>query len=183
MFSIQDFKADGEKLVQVVLNDMATVKTGRAKPSLVENVEVEVYGTTMKVMELATISSPDTSMLVIAPWDSSVLSAINKGILAAGLNLNPVVDSNQIRISIPPLTEERRLEMVKLVKQKLESGKQMVGDLRSKFKKMIDDQKGKPGISEDDIERDLEAMQKEVEALSTKLEDLSKKKETELMEI
>ena len=143
-------------------------------------IEVE---SSLAVMELATISSPDTSMLVIAPWDSSVLSAINKGILAAGLNLNPVVDSNQIRISIPPLTEERRLEMVKLVKQKLESGKQMVRDLRSKFKKMIDDQKGKPGISEDDIERDLEAMQKEVEALSTKLEDLSKKKETELMEI
>ena len=162
---------------------MATVKTGRAKPSLVENVSVEAYGTRMKLMELATISAPDTTMIMINPWDKGNLAAIERGIASAGLNINPVVESDHIRIVIPPLTQERRQEMVKLVKQKLESGKQMVRDVRLKYKKMIDDQKGKPGVSEDNISADLETLQKKMDEYVAKLEKVVQEKETELMQM
>jgi len=183
MFDVQQFVTDAEKLIEVVSEDMATVKTGRAKPSLVENIQVEAYGTNMRLMELASITAPDTTMIVIAPWDKSLIAAIQKGINISGLGFNPIVDNDQIRISIPPLTQERREEMVRLVKQKLESGKQMLRDVRLKFKKIIDDQKGKPGVSEDDIEDDLESLQKQMVLFTQKLEDLSAHKEQEVMKI
>ena len=183
MFDVTQFSRDADKVLEVVGGDMATVKTGRAKPSLVENVSVEAYGTRMKLMELATISAPDTTMIMINPWDKGNLAAIEKGIASAGLNINPVVESDHIRIVIPPLTQERRQEMVKLVKQKLESGKQMVRDVRLKYKKMIDDQKGKPGISEDTISADLETLQKKMDEYVAKLEKVVQEKETELMQM
>jgi len=137
----------------------------------------------MRLMELASITAPDTTMILIAPWDKSMIAAIQKGINLAGLGLNPVVDNDQIRINIPPLTQERREEMVRLVKQKLESGKQMLRDVRLKHKKLIDDQKGKPGISEDDIRDDLEELQKHMEQFTLKLDELSLQKEREVMQI
>ena len=183
MFDVAQFSRDADKVLEVVGGDMATVKTGRAKPSLVENVSVEAYGTRMKLMELATISAPDTTMIMINPWDKGNLAAIERGIASAGLNINPVVESDHIRIVIPPLTQERRQEMVKLVKQKLESGKQMVRDVRLKYKKMIDDQKGKPGVSEDNISADLETLQKKMDEYVAKLEKVVQEKETELMQM
>ena len=183
MFDVTQFSRDADKVLEVVGGDMATVKTGRAKPSLVENVSVEAYGTRMKLMELATISAPDTTMIMINPWDKGNLAAIERGIASAGLNINPVVESDHIRIAIPPLTQERRQEMVKLVKQKLESGKQMVRDVRLKYKKMIDDQKGKPGVSEDNISADLETLQKKMDEYVAKLEKVVQEKETELMQM
>lgn len=183
MFELSDFTRDADKVIEVVLNDMATVKTGRAKPSLVENVIVEAYGTTMKLNELANISAPDTTLLVIQPWDKGNLAAIEKGIMAANLGLSPVVDSDQVRISIPALNQERREEMVKLVKQKLEAGRQMLRDTRTKYKKIIDGQKGQPGISEDAIALDLEKLQKSMDSYTARLETLSVDKEKELMQV
>lgn len=183
MFDIGGFTRDADKVIEVVLGDMATVKTGRAKPSLIENVSVEAYGTMMKLMELANISAPDTTLLHVQPWDKGNLQAIEKGIQAANLGLNPVVDGDLIRIAIPMLTQERREEMVKLVKQKLEAGKQMLRDVRQKHKKMIDGEKGQPGVSEDLIESNLEDLQKSVDAYIARLEELSLAKEKELMQV
>lgn len=183
MFDVQSFQRDTEKVLSVVMNDLTSVKTGRAKPSLVENVAVEAYGTHMKMMEVATISAPDTNMLVITPWDKSLLSAIEKAINAAELNINPVIDGDQIRISIPTLTQERREELVRVVKQKIESGKSMVRDVRQKHKKIIEDQEGKPGVSEDAIKRDLEELQRKTDEAVRRLEDTGKAKEQELMTV
>ena len=115
------FSHDGDKVLQVVRDDMATVRTGRAKPSIVENVMIEAYGSHMRLMEVAMISAPDTNMIVIIPWDKSLIQSVEKGVASSGLNLSPVVDGDQIRVTIPMLTQERREEMVRLVKQKLES--------------------------------------------------------------
>ncbi|MBI5151025.1 MAG: ribosome recycling factor [Candidatus Pacebacteria bacterium] len=183
MFDSVAFAKDGDKVLQVIRDDMATIRTGRAKPSFVENVMVEAYGTRMRLMELAMISAPDTTMIIVAPWDKSLLSAVEKGIASAGLNLSPVVDGDQIRIIIPALTEDRRKDMVKLVYQKLEGGKQMIRDVRQKHKKIIEDQKGKPGISEDDIENALKKLQENTDVYIEKLETLSKEKEEELMQM
>lgn len=183
MFDISNFIREADKVVEVVFGDMATVKTGRAKPALVEQVIVEAYGTNMKVMELASISAPDSTLLVIQPWDKGNLQAIEKGILAANLGLSPAVDSDQIRIVIPALTQERREEMVKLVKQKLETGKQMLRDVRQKHKKAIDGEKGQPGVSEDLIASNLHDLQTQVDNYTARLEELALAKEKELMQV
>ena len=183
MFDSAQFGKDADKVLEVVAGDMATVKTGRAKPSLIENVSVEAYGTRMKLLELANISVPDPAMLVVSPWDKGNLSAIEKGIASAGLNINPIVEGDHIRIAIPALTQERRLEMVKLVKQKTETGKQMLRDVRQKHKKLIDDQKGKPGVSEDTIASELKTLQDTFDMYGTKLESMAQDKEKELMAI
>ena len=183
MFDATQFVRDADRVLEVVQGDMATVKTGRAKPALIEHVMVEVYGTHMKLLELANISAPDPTLLVVNPWDKSNLSAIEKAIASAGLNVNPVVEGDHLRIVIPALTQERRQEMVKLVKQKLESGKQMLRDVRQKYKKAIDDQKGKPGVSEDDIAVDLKTLQDKVELHTGKLESMAQEKEKELLQM
>ena len=183
VYNTAGFKADAEKVLTVVQDDLATVRTGRAKPSILENVSVEAYGSRMRLMELAAITAPEPTMLVVSPWDKSVLQAVEKGIASSGLNLNPVVDGDQIRISVPPLTQERRLEMVKAVKQKIESGREMMRDVRLKHKKEVDGQKGKPGVSEDNIAFGLDQLQKDTDAMMAKLESMAKQKEQELLQI
>src|SRR3989338_4391012 len=106
-----------EAVMDVVREDLSTVKTGRAKPALVEHIEVFAYNTKMPLIELATISAPDPHLLVVQPWDESILENITKAVAASDLHLTPVVDQSIIRIQIPPLTEERREELVKLVMQ------------------------------------------------------------------
>lgn len=180
-FDSTTFSSDTNKVFSVVAMDLSSVKTGRAKPSLVENIMVEAYGTRMKMIEVANVTAPDISQLVIAPWDKSLVAAVEKAISSSDLNIHPVVDGEQIRIMIPPLTQERREEMVRVVKQKIESGKTMIRDVRQKYKKMIEDQKGQPGVSEDAIKRELEDLQKRTDASTAKLEELGLQKEHELM--
>ena len=116
-----------DEVVTLVTDDLLTVQTGRAKPSMVENVRVEAYvGSYMEVREVANISAPDSNSLVIKPWDPSTLEAIEKGLQKSDLQVNPVVDGDLIRISVPSLTEERRLELVKVVKQKVEAGLHLI---------------------------------------------------------
>ncbi len=170
-----------EATIEVVKKDLSSVRTGRAKPSLVEEVKVEAYGTIMTLKELATITAPDTTLILIAPWDKGLVAAISSGIQKSGLNLQPIVDGDTVKISIPSLTEERRRELVKLVGQKLESGKVMVRQVRTEIKDEIEAQKGEAGVSEDNIEYWLDSMQKTVDDFMQKLEDLGKDKEKELM--
>jgi ribosome recycling factor len=161
---------------------LETIRVGRAKPSLVENILVDAYGSKMKLLELANISAPEPTQIIVKPWDRSVLSAVEKAIQISDLHINPVVDGDQIRISIPPLTGERREELAKLVIQKKHTAEDMLRDIRTKYKKQIDGQKGSPGISEDDIKRDLEALQKLTDEYMKKITDISSAKEKEVKE-
>ncbi len=180
MFNFSPMKQDGTKLLEVLTTDLSSIRTGRAKPSLVENIEVQAYGSMMKIMELASISAPDSASIVIKPWDKSVLKDIEKAISISDLHIPPIIDGDQIRLNIPPLTGERRQELIKLVSQKKHTSLDMLRDIRTKYKKQIEGQKGQAGISEDDIKRDLEQLQKVTEEYTQKVESMAADKEKEL---
>src|SRR5688572_18881669 len=109
------FTQRADKTLDFIRNDVSSLRTGRASAQLLDVVTVEAYGTKMKVNELANVSVPDPGLLLIAPWDKSLLSAIERAVSVSGINLHPVVDGSIIRIVVPPLTEERRKELVKLL--------------------------------------------------------------------
>ena len=178
---LANLKTRLDQTIEVVKKDLATIRTGRAKPSLVEDVKVEAYGTLMTIKELATISAPDTTLIVIAPWDRGLVSAISSGIQKSGLNIQPIVDGDMVKISIPALTQDRREELVKLVHSKLESAKVMIRTVRTDIKNEIEAQEGEAGISEDSIKAWLESMQKTIEQYMVKVETLEKEKEKELL--
>lgn len=170
-------------VLEVVQGDLATIRTGRAKPELVAHIPILVqsYGSSLTLQELATVSAPDPQTLVISPWDKNILEDIAKGIAKSDLNLNPAVDGDIIRISIPPLTQERRLELTKLVDKKVESGKVLLREERQRIKKDIDDQKGKPDVSEDDIFRAVEELDKKTHQWDEKIHQAGENKKQELM--
>ena len=178
---MSNLKTRIEQTLEVVKKDLSSVRTGRAKPSLVEEVKVEAYGTYLSLREVATITAPDPSLITISPWDKSLVGAVSAGINKAGLNLNAIVDGDVIKIAIPPLTQERREELVKLVHQKIESGKVMIRQIRTEIKEEIEAEKGESGVSEDNIKAWLESMQRQVDGAIVKLEELGKEKEKELM--
>ena len=172
-----------EKTLDFVQENFATLRTGRASSQLLDGVSVEAYGSRMALHEVASISTPDTQLLVVKPWDKSLLSAIEKAVQVAQLNLNPIVDGDIIRIIVPALTQERRAEMVKSLHQKEEEAKVMFRSIRSDVRKDIEKQDGEAGVSEDDIKAEVEELDATVKDYVVKLEELAKKKEQELMSI
>ncbi len=162
--------------------ELQRIRTGRASVSLLDDVKVEAYGSSMKLVEVASLSTPDPSLIVIAPWDKSLLSAIEKAILTSGLNLQPAVDSASVRLPIPPLTQEKRQEMVKLVYKKLEEAKIMLRNARQEAKKIIEAQKDS-GHSEDEVDRDLKELDDMQKDYVEKFENLAKQKETALLQV
>lgn len=171
------------KVVEIVEEDFGTVRVGRAKPSLIENLGVMAYGSRMRLMELATISAPDPNMLIVSPFDKSIMRDIEKAIQDSEMQLSPAVSGDIIRIVIPSLTEERRLDFVKLLKQKTESGKVMLRQARQDVKEKIDALKERKEVSEDDIFMLLEQLDKITGELNEKIEEMSRSKEGEIMSV
>jgi ribosome recycling factor len=181
---LPEFQQKCDKILDLLTSDLAGVKTGRAKPSMVEGLKIQVYGGTwMEIRELASISVPDAQTIVISPWDKSIIKEIEKGIATLGQNLNPVVDGDIIRISVPHLTEETRKEMVKLVNQKIESHRAMVRQERTHFKKQIEAEKNTAGVSEDDVKGSLEKLQKITDETTAKIDKAQESKEKEIMTV
>ena len=178
---IRKLRTNLDKVLEVVGGDMATIRTGRAKPDLVSGVEVLAYGQRMKLFELASVTAPDPSTIVIAPWDKSVLKDIEKAIMISELQLTPNVSSDIIRINIPSLTTERRNDFVKLLHQKIESGRVMARQVRQEIKEEIDRLKKDGGVSEDEIDRLLEQLQKTLDEYMGKIDTMGKKKEEEIL--
>jgi ribosome recycling factor len=176
-------RAKFEKVMEVIKEDMATVRVGRAKPDLVENIFVSAYGTKMRLVELATISAPDTNMLVISPYDKSVMRDIEKAISDSEMQLSPAVSGDQIRIVLPPLTQERRLDFVKLLNQKKESGKTLIRQARQEVKEKVDALKGRDGVSEDDIYMLHEQTDKITGEYNEKIDEMTRTKEDEIMAV
>lgn len=172
-----------EKVLDLLKQELATVQVGRASPSLVENVLVNAYGTKMRVLELAYITAPEPSQIVIKPYDISNVANIRKAILGANLGLNPVVDGEMIRIAIPPLTSERREELVRLVGQRLEGARISTRQIRQEAMKQIDQAFGAKQLSEDDKFRLRGEVQKIVEEFNEKIEEIGRSKEEELKQI
>jgi|SRR5581483_1122950 len=170
-----------QKAIEVLKGDLATIRTGRATPALVENVVISAYGGAqrLKVMELATIGVTDSHTIVLTPFDQSIIGDITKGILENNVGLSPVIDGNIIRISIPPLSEERRGEFVKLMHQKLEGGRVMIRQVRHEA---MGDVK-KADLAEDETKRLEKQIQELTDDSMAEIEILGEQKEKELMQI
>jgi ribosome recycling factor len=163
--------------------ELASLRTGRASTTLLEHIKVEYYGTPTPLNQVATLGVPDPSLLTVQPWDPSLLPAIDKIIRASGLGLNPVNDGKILKVPIPPLTEERRKELVKHLHKVLENHRTAVRNIRrdgnEELKRLLKDKK----ISEDDERRGLEEIQKLTDETMEKLEGVGKSKEREILEM
>jgi ribosome recycling factor len=172
-----------EKAVEDFRKELATVRTGRANAALLDSVRVDYHGTPMPVNQLGTVTVPDPSMLVIAPWDPGAVPLIDKAIRASDLGLNPTNDGKVVRVPIPSPTEERRKELVKHVHKVLENHRTAVRNIRRDIKEAIDKLEKDKKISQDEQKRALEELEKVSHAETKKIEDLSAGKEKEVMEI
>lgn len=175
-----------EKIVNILTHlqrELSSIRAGRANPSLVEDVPVNVYGSRMKLMEVGTISAPQPSLLTVQIWDASVVHDVLKAIQEANLGLNPSAEGNTIRLPIPPLTEERREEFIKLAHQKAEASRisirQVRGDERGKWEKEKED----GNFGEDELDRREKILQDLVERSSKQIDEQLKTKEEELKTI
>jgi ribosome recycling factor len=171
------------KALEDFRHELATVRTGRASTALLENIKVEYYGTPTSLNQVATLGVPEPSLLTVQPWDASLVGAIEKAIRSSDLGLNPMNDGKILRVPIPPLTEERRKELVKHLHRVLEDHRTAVRNIRrdanEAFKKLLKDKK----ISEDDEKHGLDEVQKLTDDFMSKLEEQGKSKEKEIMEI
>lgn len=165
------------KALEIIREDLSVVEIGRARPALVEKIQVAAYeGSFLTIRELANITAPDPQQIIISPWDKSILAKISQAIQQSDLKLTPVVDGEVIRLSIPALTQERLEEVKKLIEVKLESGRKILRGVRNEAKSAIDDLKDEPGVSEDDIYRGREELQKLSDEFVEKVETLGELK-------
>ena len=172
-----------EKAVEDFRKELASVRTGRANVALLDHVRVDYHGTPMPLNQLGTMTVPDPAMILISPWDPSVVPLVDKAIRTSDLGLNPATDGKVVRVPIPPLTEERRKELVKHLHKALENHRTAVRNVRRDLKEAIEKLEKEKKISEDDRKRSLEELEKLTHQETKKLEDLSAAKEKEVMEI
>ena len=177
---LDEFKPEFEKVIDHLNHEIGTLRTGRASPALVEDLAVEAYGTTQPVKALGSMSTPDSRTLVIEPWDSSVVKAIETAIIASGIGVSPVVDGKIIRLIMPMMTEENRMKMVKVMNGHLEDARVQIRKVREEAKKTIEKQ---TGIGQDDIRHELEQLDKLVKDYVAKIDDMGDKKEKEIMTV
>jgi ribosome recycling factor len=168
--------------IQALEEDLAGIRTGRAHPGLVERLPVEYYGTPTPLMQLASISVPDPRSLLIKPFDASSLKAIERGILASDLGLNPNNDGKSIRLVLPPLTEQRRRDLVKLVHQRLEEARVAARNIRRDSIKDLREFEQEKMISEDDLKKGEEELQKITDRTIQDINIIGERKEKEILE-
>jgi ribosome recycling factor len=171
-----------EKSVEDLRKEIATLRTGRANVSLLDHVRVDYHGTPMPINQLGTLAVPEPTLIVVTPWDRAVVPAIEKAVRAADLGLNPASDGRVIRIPIPPLTEERRKDMVKHLHKILENHRTAIRNVRREIKEGVEQLEKDKKISEDEKARSLEELEKVTHQETKKLEDLSAAKEKEVLE-
>lgn len=172
-----------KKALKVTKDDFNTVRTGRARPSLVENILVDYYGTQTPLQQMAKVVAPEPRLLVIEPWDKSVIGDIEKAILKENLGLNPNNDGNVIRINIPQLTEERRKELVKVVHDKAEKGRIAIRNIRRDANEELKEMESNGDISEDNYHRGLDNIQELTDEYIDKIDKMLAEKEDEIMEV
>jgi ribosome recycling factor len=172
-----------EKAVDDFRKELTTLRTGRANASLLDSIRVDYHGTPMPVNQLGTMTTPDPTMIVISPWDPSVVPLIDKAIRTSDLGLNPTNDGKVVRVPIPALTEDRRKDMVKHLHKILENHRTAMRNIRRDIKEAIEKLEKDKKISEDEKKRALDELEKVSHAETKKIEDLSAAKEREVMEI
>ena len=172
-----------DKALESLDRDYRKLRTGRASVSLVDSIRIDYYGTSTPLNQLATLTIPDPRTIMIQPWDTSVIGEVEKAILKSDLGLTPMNDGKVIRINIPPLTTERRRELVKVVKKMAEETKVAVRNIRRDANDMIKDLKKEKEISEDDQFRAQEETQRITDELIKRIDAVYSAKEKEILEI
>ena len=180
---IKKRESDLEKAIEHLKIETAKIRTGRANPSMVEDLLVDYYGTKTPMKQVASINTPEPRMIVIQPWDKGALTAIETAIRESDLNLNPNNDGVLVRVNIPMLTEDRRKDMVKILNQKTEDGRIVVRSIREEIWKEIQDFQRDGKISEDDKFKGKDKLQEIVDEYNKKIEDIRTKKEAEIMTV
>ncbi|HAE86389.1 MAG TPA: ribosome recycling factor [Anaerolineaceae bacterium] len=184
---IAELIKEAEQRMQMTLDvleeDLTAIRTGRASPALVEKLPVEYYGSTLPLIQLATISVPESRQLLIKPFDLTSLKAIEKAILASGLGLTPNNDGRSIRLNLPVLTEERRRELVKVVNARLEECRVAVRNIRREVIKNLRELEKEKEISEDEEKQAEDELQELTNLMMEKIEQIGERKEKEILEI
>ena len=179
----KDFDIKMQKTIEVVMSDFASVRAGRANAAVLDKITVDYYGTPTPINQVAAISSPDPRSLMIQPWDSSLLQAIEKAIQVSDLGINPQNDGKVIRLLFPQLTEERRKELTKQVKKYAENGKIAVRNIRRDAMEKLKAAEKKGDMTEDDRKDCEKELQDMTDKYCKHLDDLSAKKDKELMAV
>jgi len=171
-----------EKTAESLNQEFKKMRTGRASVSLLEGIKAECYGTQMRLNQISSISIPESRLLTIQPWDQSIIGNIEKSILKSALGLTPMNDGKLIRISIPPLTEERRKELAKMAKKMAEESKVIIRNQRREANEMLKDLKKESEISEDEMYTYQDKVQKITDKFIEKIDEIRKEKEQEILE-
>ncbi len=172
-----------KKALEAARHELATIRTGKATPALLDTVRVEAYGQVVALQQVGTVTAPEPRMLLVQPWDRSLVKAVSKAIQASDLGLNPTDDGTVVRVPIPTLTEERRRDMVKLVAKLAEEGRIHLRQVRHDVNKDVKHQEGEGALSEDDAKRLTAEIQKLTDRYVGLIDDLLKKKTAEVMEV
>lgn len=170
------------KVIEVLERELVTIRTGRASPGLVEHIRVDYHGVSSPLNQIASISAPEARLLVIQPWERQVLADIEKAILKSDLGLNPANDGNVIRLAIPQLTEERRNQLVKVVRQRVEEGRVAVRNVRREAVGELRELKENKEMSEDEQKRALGRLQQLTDSFIEDIDRIAGDKEAELLE-
>ena len=172
-----------KKAIQIIKEELSLIRTGRASTALVENIKVEYYGTATALKEIANISIPEADLIVIQPWDKNCVNDIEKAIWKADLGLAPNNDGTVIRLSIPPMTEDRRKEIVKIVKKEIESAKVAIRNIRREINDKIKKLEKSSDISEDRSKELLKEVQELTDRYTKEMDEICKAKEAEVMKV
>ncbi|MHB8158034.1 MAG: ribosome recycling factor [Desulfocucumaceae bacterium] len=180
---IAEAEANMKKTLDVVKKDFASLRAGRATPALLDKINVKYYGTPTAISQMANITAPEARLLVIQPWDKSSLPEIEKAIMKSDLGINPASDGIVIRLAIPQLTQERRLDLVKMVKKKAEDGRVAVRNVRRDANDMLKAKEKKGELSEDDLRRTQDEVQKLTVRFIKEIDQITSIKEQEIMQV
>ncbi|MCF8084081.1 MAG: ribosome recycling factor [Deltaproteobacteria bacterium] len=170
------------KTAEALKKEFKKIRTGRASTALLEGIKIDCYETQMPLEQVASISVPESRLIIVQPWDQSIIGDIEKGILKSELGLTPMNDGKLIRISIPPLTEERRQELAKLAKRMAEDSRISIRNLRREANEMLKELKNEKEISEDEFYKSQEEVQKITDDFIQKIDDITAQKEKEITE-
>src|SRR3989338_4541667 len=180
---LENHKSKFEQTIARLKDDLATMRVGRANPLLVENIVVDAYGARTPIKQLASISVPEARTILIQPWDKSITKEVEKGIVAANIGINPVNEGQQLRLTVPQLTEESRKELTKSVSEKEEKARVAIRQVRDRVKEEIVSQERGRAITEDDKYNLIKQLDELVKDYNTQIKEFGEKKVNEIMTI
>ena len=179
---LSEMQAKMKKTEEALKREFMRIRTGRASTALLDGIKVDCYDTQMPLEQVSTISVPESRLMTIQPWDQSIIGNIEKSILKSELGLTPMNDGKLIRISIPPLTEERRKELAKMAKKMAEDSKIAIRNLRREANEMFKELKNEKEISEDELYKSQDEVQKITDQFTKKIDEITAQKEKEIVE-